>query len=624
MNFTAEETKTSPLPLYAALLVILIVYGAGAASIASHHAIWSPDCGARFVQIQSILQHWPHWWVSYPAQALDPEHHNSPLYFFEFRHGDRIYVFYSFFFALISAFLFQHFGFIGLSFLSVLGGLATAVGTYGIARLLRVRYPLAPMLIVALASPLIIYSIVFWDHSLTTGIATVCLYLCLRAIATRQIRLWFAAGVVLGAGLWFHEILIPCLPALVFAAWWARRRTPWIVSSGLFILGVALLLAPLVIINKSVYGTLMGPHLSNNRLGSSGAIMDFLKNPREWGLGAIYTLFAWGNANPGFTWELKDWVAHPWPALQAQIHVSIFMAVPVIGWIVLSLARIWRDGWGGAAISLLLFAGLLLNGCWVYQHIDWPHSVFLACPFLALAFAASWPTVFSRTRNDTPRQQTLEDETDEPRLLWQILVWFTFIYTLFNLLKPTLGGTEWGSRHLLVIVPILTLLAWSAVESLLPEESPTFYLSPQSGVLLTGMGMLLVMSVALQYHAFKIIDAMHEENHQLSEAIAAAPDKVIVSSVWWAGMNAAPIYMDKQMLYAGDPDHPAPPLFERMRQAGIKNYTLLGFQPYDLANFSGAVGYVPIPDTIRDTTLYLRLNRFELSPGPPPQQLQGP
>lgn len=595
------------------LFLILLVYGVGAATIAAHQAIWSPDCGARLVQIQSILQHWPHWWVSYPAQALDPQHQNSPLYFFEFRHGEHIYVFYSFLFALISAFCFGHFGYGGLAILSVAGGAATALATYGLARLLHIRYPLAPMLLVALITPLVIYSIVFWDHSLTTGIAAICLYLGLRAVTTGRVWLWLVAGLALGGGLWFHEILIPCLPALLAGLWWARRRTPWLLSSALLIAGVAVLVVPLALINKSVYGTYMGPHLSNNRLGSSGAILDFLKNPREWGLGAVYTLFGWGNTNPGFTWELRDWVAHPWPRFQSEMHASMWMAGPVIGWSVLALTGLWRRGWGGVMATLLLFAGMTLSARFVNSHDDWPHSLFLACPFLLLAFAAA-PSRIVPSTPSADNARSAEDAA-ETGLLWQVIVVFTIVYTLFDLLKPTLGGTEWGSRHLLVTVPALTLLAWRAVESLLPIEglaaTPVDW-QPQEMTILGGIPVLLVMSLSLQWHGFTVINNMHEENHQVALAIERAPDKVVVSSIWWAAMNAAPAYMNKQILYAGDPSHPATPLFAQMRAAGIKSYTLVGTAPDELSFFSGPFGYRPIPNTVQATSLNLRLNRYQI------------
>src|SRR6185437_13485516 len=50
------------------LVLIFGVYWWLAAQLAAFHSVWSPDCGARLIQVQAVLQHWPHWWVSYPAQ----------------------------------------------------------------------------------------------------------------------------------------------------------------------------------------------------------------------------------------------------------------------------------------------------------------------------------------------------------------------------------------------------------------------------------------------------------------------------------------------------------------------------------------------------------------------------
>lgn len=598
----------------AALLMIVLVYLSGAAWYAATGAIWSPDSGARLVQVQAILEHGPAWWVSYPAQSLDPQHQNGSLSFFEFNHDGRTYIFYSFLFAHLSAFFFKHFGFFGLAILPMLGGVLTAVATLLIARLLHLRFPILPMLLTALATPLALFSIVFWDHSITTGVAAGALYLALRGIETGQLWRWLAAGALLGAGLWLHEILLPYLPALVVGAWWMRRHHRWLPAAALLGVGAMVLLLPLALINKQVYGTPMGPHLSNNRLGSPGAIIGFMLSPSQWGPGALYTLFGWGDTSPAFTWQINEWLANPWPQFQQEIRASVWMSIPFVGWMIVAASGLWRRAWW---LCWLLLFGVAGAAWWVLSHNETPHSSFLVCPLLLLAFGAARP------RSKSHRVQ--DEGASSPRLLGQTVAIVTATYTLITLAKPTLGGTEWGARHLMVTVPALVLLAWSAVESLLPTTGqPTTgqndasasndeeHAAPGRGArpLLGAAGVLVALSVAMQIHGARSIHEGHLRNRVLGDAIASAPDDVIVTAVWWAAMNGAPSYNKKKILYAGDAEHPATPLFGRMAASGVRTFTLIAPEPYNLADFAQPFGYFPIEGTIRQTSHSLYLNRF--------------
>lgn len=600
-----------------ALLAILIVYVAGAAWFAAQGAVWSPDNGARLLQVQAILQHGPEWWISYPAEPLDPRHQNSSLFFFGFDHGGRTYVFYSFLFAHLSAFLFRHFGFFGLAILPMLGGLGAALAALEIARLLRLRFPVAPMLLTALATPIALFSIVFWDHSITTGIATGVLLLAMRGIQRQRPWLWFASGALLGLGLWLHEILVPYVPALVVGAWWARRHHRWVASSVLLAVGVAALVIPLALINKHVYGTPFGPHLSNNKLGSPGAILGFMLSPSEWGPGALYTVFGWGDSSPAFTWQLKEWLANPWPQFQDELRASMLMAVPTIAWIVLALSGWWRRLWW---LCGLIFLGVAASCLWVLQFDKTPHSTFLVCPLLLLAFGVSRPR---------PRGAATEAEgASKERVLAQTLALVTALYAALTLIKPTLGGIEWGTRHLMSTVPALVILAWSAIESLLPaapSDAPAYNIrgrqaerglawQPGARPLVGIAAAMIVLSVAMQVRGARVVHAIHVRNRIMTDDIARAPDEVIVSTVWWAPMNAASAYNQKKILYAGDRDHPAPPMLLRLARAHVPTFTLLSPDPDAMTELADLFGYAPIPGAARPTSNNLYLNRFALRP----------
>ena len=592
--------------LIAVVALVLGVYVLGALWFAQTRSIWSPDCGARLVQIQSILQHPPQWWITYPGAGLDPQHENSPLSFYEHNHDGKTYVFYSFLYALLNAPLFQAFGYFGLAILSIVGGVGSVLATHALAVRLRLRMPLVPAIAMGLATPLALYSVVFWDHALLTALGTVVVVLALRGAATNRGAYWLAAGAVLGAGLWLHEILAPYVPALLLGAWWLRSRHSWAKHSGLFLAGVLLFAVPLLLLNSQVYGTPLGPHMANNRLGTANSIGKLLLDPGEWAPGALYTLIGWGNTNPAFTWQLKQWLAKPWPVFQQEITASLWMGLPLLGWLVLGVTGWWRRWW---PLTLLALGGLVANSVWVLRHDDWPHSPFLACPLLLLGFCAP-----------IRRERSEEDPSSGfDRQAAQAVVLICLFYTVVNLLKPTLGGTEWGSRHLLSVYPCLVVLGWAALEPLLPQGTAGER-SPGAGWLLGVAGAMAALSVLILGHGMFVVRGMHQNNRALADAVALLPDDVVVCSSWWAPMNGAPSYYDKKLVFA-DQTHPAPALFERMAAQGVRSYSLLGFSAWDLSRFSAPSGYMPVYGTDRKLPLGLATGRYtrvdEMPPAAP-------
>ena len=338
--------------------------------------------------------------------------------------------------------------------------------------------------------------------------------------------------------------------------------------------------------------------------------MQFLLRPGEWGPGALYTLFAWGDMNPANTRDLQVYLRNFPPRVKQELTATLWMALPIVGWMILALSGLWRRWFWGRVVTLLLFLAMAASAVWVLSHDRWVHSLFLACPLLLLAFGAA-------SRRAEPDDQEPEHNAEaDPRLLEQTIALVTVVYTALSLVKPTLGGTEWGARHLLITVPALTLLAWSVIENLLPPRKAAADLPagpPGAKPLLACAALLVGLSLALQVHGFRIVYKVHRSNRQLTDRIAQSPDAVIVSAVWWAPLNAAPAYYRKKIVYAGDPYHHPAPLFQRMQAAHVLGYTLIGRDsPWNLSRFSRPFGYAAVPDAARPIALHLYLNRFAL------------
>jgi hypothetical protein len=468
-----------------------------------------------------------------------------------------------------------------------------------------------------LATPLPLYSVVFWDHAILTAIGTGVVFLALWGVEKDCWKAWLAAGVLLGAGLWLHEILAPYIPALLVMAWWLRRRHSWARNGGWMLIGAMALVIPLLIVNARVYGSPAGPHLSNNKLGSADSIGKFLLSPVEWIEGILYTLFAWGDANPAYTWQLRAWAAKPWPSFKQEIDASVWLAIPMVIWMASSLTGLWRKGPWLMPVILVPFGGAAAY--WLVSHQALVHGPFLACPFLALAFIAPLGRGDAGETEDDPL----------PRLLLQGVAVSTFVYALITMVKPTLGGTEWGSRHLLSLVPAMVLLGWAAVERMLASRrlvlgETTFH--PAAMPVFITAAALLLASVATTLKGADVAHGMHQMSGDLARAIEAAPDRTVVTSVWWAATSGAPAYPKKQIVSAEDEQHPAPELFGRMRAENVRTFTLLGRGLNDLIDFAIPAGYVPIRDSQRATPMRLITRRYMLvqeeepafAPAPPP------
>ena len=601
-----------------ALAAVCCCYIVLAGLFAATHSVWSPDCGARLVQVESINAHFPRLDIAYPAESLDPNGANSPLSFFAYRHANHTYVFYSVFFAILVAPLYRAFGFFGLAIPALLGGLWSVYLTHRIGTCMGLKFPVAAALITGFCTPILLYSIVFWDHALLTALGLCALLIGLTATERQRPLLWLWAGIVLGAGVWLHEILLPFAPAFLAMQWSARKRITFLPCAAFLLVGLAALLIPLAIANTLLYGTPLGAHLSNNRLGSTASITGFLLTPQEWIPGALYTLFAWGNTNPGFTWQLREWLQKPPQNFPFEITASLWLALPLFCWVVTNrIHRRFPSLWPFAILSLLAMAA---SGLWVLWHEEWPHSPFLACPFLVVAFAA--PLVLICPSEEFPPAISQTNPVDFG-LMRRMVAIAAAVYLLANLLKPTLGGTEWGSRHLLGIVPCAVLLSGCAIENWLFDSESRRRTANRSFV---GASLLLVaLSFAITLHGTRIVYQMHTRNRALADAVAALPNEPILTSVWWMMPNAAPAYPLRRVIFGGDLEHTPNPVLARLRQARIPTFTLVGFAneqgtTNDLLIFAREYGYVPISQT--DISLpmglasrrYLLVNPLESNP----------
>lgn len=415
------------------LISIATVYVGLALYLSSFHALWSPDCGVRFAMIRSQIEHGRLIYIYYPFAHLDPTGRIHPLAYFLFHRAHDFCAMYLPLFPFLSGLAYCVFGFRGLMLVPVLCGLGTLWVTYAMARRLGLRSRLLLIFVLGLATPLLLYSVSFWDHSAQMLLAALAGYWLLRAVLENSFRWAALAGAMLGLGMWVHELFLA-----LFAAMW---------------------LAAL-------------PFLKQRRYIPGGLLMGFVPTLLTWGAFNLWLYGAFGGAHLSAN-VLQNNPDHPFSLVQildqsqlAERAMLQFVGVYIVGsdddifpyylaFFCLLLFYVYV-GWSGKSLSryasflALVAAGLAL---WLLLKARGAtDGLFLATPVLIPALAIPWYV----RRVQATASHTTAFYAWLSRTCW--------LFALLLLINPMLPGVDWGSRYFLAMLPLLALLAAYALE----------------------------------------------------------------------------------------------------------------------------------------------------------------
>jgi hypothetical protein len=137
------------------------------------------------------------------------------------------------------------------------------------------------------------YSLLFWDHTLGTLLATAALLLATRSL--RQPKWWslLGSGLILGLSIWARTELYAIaviLPVVYFLSGGRRTRQTLLVC-----LGIVAALVPLWLFQFATYGNPIGPHLMH--FASLGEEVPVTTNR----LAILYYTLLEANSNPLLT-----------------------------------------------------------------------------------------------------------------------------------------------------------------------------------------------------------------------------------------------------------------------------------------------------------------------------------
>ncbi|MDR7537075.1 MAG: hypothetical protein QN183_12015 [Armatimonadota bacterium] len=453
--------------------------------------------------------------MPYPAAGLDPDGRFFPAGpWFHFMRDGRHYFSYPPYFPALAGLLYGGLGYPGLLVIPLAAGVATLLITAWFLGLVAPRLAAVGVVAVGLGTPLLVYSVVFWDHSLVAALGSGALAataLALRDDARSAGRPLAFAGALLGAGLWFRNEMYVLLVA-IGAGWllWggaARVR-------GAAVLGTAagLVALPALVLNVYLFG---GPLGWKGRDLTTGRLQGMAE-----AAGGVQTI-GWladklGNAY--YQLVSPDFYAYNPRAVAVGLAIATALLAGVV---LLNLGRRRRSArWlvaGGATVAALVI--LTVSGRPAVS------GLLISAPVVLLSLLGG-----QRARWE--------------RYLWTVVVVFAGAVVVTG----THGGLQWGPRYLLPIVPALVWLAAAATERT-RQAVPGLW--PPLGV---AVCLVLGASVLVQVAGVEHVDASLSRNVRVNAALRAAPAEIVVTGLEWLVLGAGPVYFEKRLLFVQHPE----------------------------------------------------------------------
>jgi hypothetical protein len=446
-----------------------------------------------------------------PGRAIDPEGRWFPIPPpFALHRGQEFLSAYPLAYPALAAPGLAVWGARGLRLPAALGA-AAAAGLLAawLAPALGPRRALVAGIGLGLATPLFFYGVTVWEHAPATALALGAFLLLSRP----QRIAWWAAGTLIGVGVWLREEMAFMAIAAILSALLARaplRRVAALAA------GAALPLAALALFNAALYGDPRGGHVAANLAGGVLA-----------GRGTAGRL----SALPGLLGGFGHGSAERW------WFTALALGLPLAGafaprraressWLPLALAAAGLAVWA-------LAAGWMLAGRSRLQELVQHNGLLLQWPLLALAGLG-----IERVWRDRAWSTTRIGVTAG-------LLFVGFTLAAGILLPSGFGaqvgaGVHWGPRVLLPALPALVALAAAGAQARPPAAQLAWNALALAGVASTALSVWFLAQQKLEAERF-------------TQRLLAEPQRVILTTNPFLGQQLAPVWRQKAILLALDP-----------------------------------------------------------------------
>ncbi len=494
-------------------LYTCVLYALGAA-LMPVDGFWTPDAGAKYVQMLNV-----HWTgagfnadVPYPAREVDPEMRlvNMP---FSYTYGPDglFHTYFPLAFAVLSRGAYALFGPRGLLVWPALGGVAAAALSGLIAERWKPGRGWAAMALTAFATPVLFYSQIFWEHTIALALALAALYVLVRteaagpgpSVRRRLAPYTLALALVAAAGVFRPETLLFEACCLVWCGWRifaAGSRASRLAVGAVAALGAGLFVA---VASRSPYAGA----LNAGRTDVEQRILGHVIDPAQ-------------RANiPRDLWERVGDVFYNIPdagglALAPMRYLTLVA-------LALGLAALWARGpWRPRLLALAAVAVAVpaaINAFYP-DPIRSTHGVILSAPFVLGAWAL--------LRAGAPAKGLVTGTM--LALVAAELVFFNW---------GTAGGREWGARGILLLYPLAAIVVgarWPARRGR-SVEGPA-------------LAVLVALSVAIQARGLVQLRAELGLASSWTGALLALPPSTVVTDVWWLTSSTTPAFYRHRFL----------------------------------------------------------------------------
>jgi hypothetical protein len=443
-----------------AVSLLTLILGATAVYLHSSLTFFSNDIGLRFLQVRSLIESGRQTFaVPYPARFLDPELAYPPFYYAYLLLEDQFFLNISPYLPLFTSFLYPIIGFPALSVLPALSGVGTAAALYKLGRLTGIRRSHLLLWSAILATPLLFYSLTFWDHTLGTVCAVGAVVLVAYGLQNGRLTFFFLGGIAAALGVGQRVeiyIFVVALGIATFSLTWNQWRR-W----GALLLGVITGIIPIWVTQYLWFDNPLGLVLASYMLGYGV--------PDAYPIGAYTTVTL---TKPIIVGRLLLYIEAADP-----LTFSAALLVIVGTFLFIFMVRIphWRKPILGKVSLFMLLIGYTLFVGLAWQRVL--PGLITTFPLLALALAYG----------------SGDGEQGESHFLYRFVYTTTLLFLgLMIVLWPAYGGNQWGARYLLPAYPLLLFLAFYTYSRWRDR------LDPFTATVRQLFTILLVVSMALQ------------------------------------------------------------------------------------------------------------------------------
>ena len=470
-------------------------------------AYWSPDIGYKRLQAENVrFTPWLDLAIEYPGAWIDPGLKYVPFRnTFYYLWQGRIHFAQPPAMAVLASPFVALFGDRGERVMPLLAGLISLRLAAQLMRAVGAEPVWIGIVIAALATPVMIYSLFLWEHILAVALGLGAVALALQRPEARSRQDWILGGLLAGlAASARKELMLFALvlgAALALELYQNGNRRRWRAWTGLALWAAAAL-------------CMLGLYELFSYLNSGNLI------PPEFRVSVVpeYTPDAYLLVNG--VGGLSDFVFDP----QFGWRGDVMLLAVIAYW----AASRWLRGRPREAIQISALAALLAGEWYGVRHLGIASGlvgVLSASPFLAVGLGDAG----AATR----------------KLRWITFGFYGLVLLNLGLLTasgPYQTGLEWGSRFALIVFPLSVPLVLNGLKAVRERAAQSWLARAHLALAL----MLIGLSVFIQLLGVSKTStpAVGPESR---EALLAVPEKQVLTNLWWLSAAAPRLYLSKEI-----------------------------------------------------------------------------